>query len=26
MEISNIESFLDYLEKVRGRTLRVVKC
>lgn len=26
MEISNIESFLDYLDKVRGRTLRVVKC
>lgn len=26
MEISNIASFLDYFEKVRGRTLRVVNC
>jgi uncharacterized damage-inducible protein DinB len=26
MEISNIGSFLEYFEKVRGRTLRVVNC
>jgi uncharacterized damage-inducible protein DinB len=26
MEINSIESFLDYYEKVRGRTLRVVGC
>jgi uncharacterized damage-inducible protein DinB len=26
MEIDNIGSFLDYFEKVRGRTLRVVGC
>lgn len=26
MEINNIESFLEYLDKVRRRTLRVVKC
>jgi uncharacterized damage-inducible protein DinB len=26
MEISTIESFLDYYEKVRGRTRRVIKC
>lgn len=26
MEIQNIESFLDYYEKVRGRTLRVINC
>lgn len=26
MEIENIESFLDYFEKVRARTLRVIKC
>lgn len=26
MEISNIENFLEYLEKVHGRTLRVAKC
>lgn len=26
MEINNIETFLEYLEKVRERTLRVIKC
>ena len=26
MEITNTASFLDYYEKVRGRTLRVVEC
>lgn len=26
MEITTVESFIDYFEKVRGRTLRVVKC
>jgi uncharacterized damage-inducible protein DinB len=26
MEINSIEPFLDYFEKVRGRTLRVIRC
>jgi uncharacterized damage-inducible protein DinB len=26
METENIESFLDYFEKVRARTLKVIKC
>ena len=25
MEIKSVESFLDYYEKIRGRTLRVIK-
>ena len=26
MEITNLDTFLEYLDKVRGRTVRVVKC